>query len=71
VLHELGCYVDLTFPSARILVSRQGQQIYLADRRPRTAPRVRARERARVGATTTTRVLMITGPLALAASAMA
>ncbi len=67
LLHELGCYVDLTFPSApdpcqpdrvNVIYWPTGD---LARRRA-----YEHGERARVGASYDDRVLMITGPLALA-----
>lgn len=67
LLHELGCYVDLTFPSAPDPCQPDKvNQIYwptgdLAKRRS-----YEHGERARVGASYDDRVLMITGPLALA-----
>lgn len=67
VLHRLGCYVDLTFPSAPDPCQPDKvNQIYwptgdLAKRRS-----YEHGERARVGAHYDDRLLMITGPLALA-----
>ncbi|HEY6035802.1 MAG TPA: hypothetical protein VIV58_16120, partial [Kofleriaceae bacterium] len=67
VLHELGCYVDLTFPSAPDPCQPDKvNQIYwpagdLSRRRS-----YEYGERARVGASYDDRLLMITGPLALA-----
>ncbi|MBA3391425.1 MAG: hypothetical protein H0T89_02220 [Deltaproteobacteria bacterium] len=67
MLHELGCYVDLTFPSApdpcqpdkvNLIYWPTGD---LSKRRS-----YEHGERARVGASHTDRLLMITGPLALA-----
>jgi len=67
LLHELGCYVDLTFPSApdpcqpdrvNVIYWPTGD---LARRRA-----YEHGERARVGASYDDRLLMITGPLALA-----
>jgi hypothetical protein len=67
LLHELGCYVDLTFPSApdpcqpdrvNVIYWPTGD---LAKRRA-----YEHGERARVGASHDDRLLMITGPLALA-----
>ena len=68
VLHELGCYVDLTFPSAPDPCQPDKvNQIYwpagdLTKRRS-----YEHGERARVGAHHDDRLLMITGPLALRA----
>ena len=67
MLHELGCYVDLTFPSAPDPCQPDKvNQIYwptgdLTQRRS-----YEHGERARVGASYDDRLLMITGPLALA-----
>lgn len=67
LLHELGCYADLTFPSAPDpCQSDQVNLIYwptgdLARRRSYANG-----ERARVGAAHDDRLLMITGPLAFA-----
>jgi hypothetical protein len=67
VLHRLGCYADLTFPSAPDPCQPDKvNQIYwptgdLARRRS-----YEHGERARVGASYDDRVLMITGPLAFA-----
>ncbi len=67
VLHRLGCYVDLTFPSAPDPCQPDKvNQIYwptgdLARRRS-----YERGERARVGAARDDRLLMITGPLAFA-----
>lgn len=67
LLHRLGCYVDLTFPSAPDPCQPDKvNQIYwpvgdLAQRRS-----YEHGERARVGASYDDRLLMITGPLALA-----
>jgi hypothetical protein len=67
LLHRLGCYVDLTFPSAPDPCQPDKvNQIYwptgdLAQRRS-----YERGERARVGAHHDDRLLMITGPLALA-----
>jgi hypothetical protein len=67
MLHELGCYVDLTFPSAPDPCQPDKvNQIYwpvgdLAKRRS-----YEHGERARVGAHHDDRLLMITGPLAFA-----
>jgi hypothetical protein len=67
VLHELGCYVDLTFPSAPDPCQPDKvNQIYwpsgdLSQRRS-----YEYGERARVGTHYDDRLLMITGPLALA-----
>ncbi len=67
MLHELGCYVDLTFPSApdpcqpdkvNLIYWPTGD---LSKRRS-----YEHGERARVGASHADRLLMITGPLALA-----
>lgn len=66
MLHELGCYVDLTFPSAPDPCQPDKvNQIYwptgdLTQRRC-----YEQGERARVGASYDDRLLMITGPLAL------
>jgi hypothetical protein len=67
LLHELGCYVDLTFPSAPDPCQPDKvNQIYwpTGDLSQRRA--YEHGERARVGAHHDDRVLMITGPLALA-----
>ena len=67
LLHELGCYVDLTFPSAPDPCQPDKvNQIYWP-----TGDLTRRRaydhgERARVGAHHDDRLLMITGPLAIA-----
>jgi hypothetical protein len=67
LLHRLGCYADLTFPSAPDPCQPDKvNQIYwpigdLAQRRSYARG-----ERARVGASYDDRVLMVTGPLALA-----
>jgi hypothetical protein len=67
LLHRLGCYVDLTFPSAPDPCQPDKvNQIYwptgdLARRRSYDRG-----ERARVGASYDDRVLMVTGPLAFA-----
>jgi hypothetical protein len=67
LLHRLGCYVDLTFPSAPDPCQPDKvNQIYwptgdLARRRSYAAG-----ERARVGARHDDRLLIVTGPLALA-----
>jgi hypothetical protein len=67
LIHKLGCYVDLTFPSAPDPCQPDKvNQIYwptgdLSKRRS-----YERGERARVGAHHDDRVLMITGPLALA-----
>lgn len=67
MLHELGCYVDLTFPSAPDPCQPDKvNQIYwptgdLSKRRS-----YEHGERAKVGSHHTDRLLMITGPLALA-----
>ena len=67
LLHRLGCYVDLTFPSAPDPCQPDKvNQIYwpigdLARRRS-----YELGERARVGAAYDDRLLMVTGPLALA-----
>jgi hypothetical protein len=67
MLHELGCYVDLTFPSAPDPCQPDKvNQIYwptgdLSKRRS-----YERGERAKVGSHYTDRVLMITGPLAFA-----
>jgi hypothetical protein len=68
LLHELGCYVDLTFPSAPDPCQPDKvNQIYwpTGDLTQRRA--YEHGERARVGAHHDDRLLMITGPLALAA----
>lgn len=67
LLHELGCYVDLTFPSAPDPCQPDKvNQIYwpTGDLSQRRA--YEHGERARVGAHHDDRLLMITGPLALA-----
>ena len=67
LLHELGCYVDLTFPSAPDPCQPDKvNQIYwpTGDLTQRRA--YEHGERARVGTYHDDRVLMITGPLALA-----
>jgi hypothetical protein len=67
LLHELGCYVDLTFPSAPDPCQPDKvNQIYwpTGDLTQRRA--YEHGERARVGAHHDDRLLMITGPLALA-----
>jgi hypothetical protein len=67
MLHELGCYVDLTFPSAPDPCQPDKvNQIYwpVGDLTKRRS--YEHGERARVGATYDDRLLMITGPLALA-----
>jgi hypothetical protein len=67
LLHRLGCYVDLTFPSAPDPCQpNKVNQIYwptgdLTQRRS-----YERGERARVGTSRDDRLLMITGPLALA-----
>ncbi|MGE5180422.1 MAG: hypothetical protein ACM31C_00085 [Acidobacteriota bacterium] len=67
VLHRLGCYVDLTFPSAPDPCQPDKVNLVywptgdLAKRRA-----YEHGERARVGASYDDRLLMITGPLALA-----
>jgi len=71
VLHELGCYVDLTFPSAPDPCQPDRVNVVywptgdLAKRRA-----YEHGERARVGASYDDRLLMITGPLALAREGM-
>src|SRR3569623_970407 len=67
MLHELGCYVDLTFPSAPDPCQPDKvNQIYwpVGDLTKRRS--YEHGERARVGASYEDRLLMITGPLALA-----
>ena len=67
LLHELGCYVDLTFPSAPDPCQPDKvNQIYwpIGDLTKRRS--YEHGERARVGAHHDDRLLMITGPLALA-----
>jgi hypothetical protein len=67
MLHELGCYVDLTFPSAPDPCQPDKvNQIYwpVGDLTKRRS--YERGERARVGAKYDDRLLMITGPLALA-----
>jgi hypothetical protein len=67
MLHRLGCYVDLTFPSAPDPCQPDKvNQIYwpVGDLTKRRS--YEHGERARVGATYDDRLLMITGPLALA-----
>jgi hypothetical protein len=67
LLHRLGCYVDLTFPSAPDPCQPdQVNQIYwpVGDLDRRRA--YERGERARVGKAYDDRVLMVTGPLALA-----
>ena len=67
MLHELGCYVDLTFPSAPDPCQPDKvNQIYwpVGDLTKRRS--YEHGERARVGAHYDDRLLMITGPLALA-----
>jgi hypothetical protein len=67
MLHDLGCYVDLTFPSAPDPCQPDKvNQIYWPEgdlSRRRSYDRG---ERARVGASYDDRLLMITGPLGLA-----
>lgn len=66
VLHELGCYVDLTFPSAPDPCQPDKvNQIYwpMGDLSRRRS--YEHGERARVGQTYDDRLLMITGPLSL------
>jgi hypothetical protein len=71
VLHELGCYVDLTFPSAPDPCQPDKVNVVywptgdLGKRRS-----YEHGERARVGASYDDRLLMITGPLALARKRM-
>lgn len=67
MLHELGCYVDLTFPSAPDPCQPDKvNQIYwpVGDLTKRRS--YENGERARVGASYRDRLLMITGPLAFA-----
>ncbi|HEX5059896.1 MAG TPA: hypothetical protein VFV99_11080 [Kofleriaceae bacterium] len=67
MLHELGCYVDLTFPSAPDPCQPDKvNQIYwpIGDLTKRRS--YAQGERARVGASYDDRLLMITGPLAFA-----
>jgi hypothetical protein len=67
MLHELGCYVDLTFPSAPDPCQPDKvNQIYwpVGDLTKRRS--YEQGERARVGASYNDRLLMITGPLAFA-----
>jgi len=67
MLHELGCYVDLTFPSAPDPCQPDKvNQIYwpIGDLTKRRS--YEQGERARVGASYSDRLLMITGPLAFA-----
>jgi hypothetical protein len=67
VLHELGCYADLTFPSAPDPCQpNQVNQIYWPTGDLRRRRSYERGERARVGAHHDDRLLMITGPLALA-----
>ncbi len=68
VLHELGCYVDLTFPSAPDPCQPDKvNQIYWPTGDLTLRRAYEHGERARVGAHHDDRLLMITGPLALAA----
>ncbi len=67
MLHELGCYVDLTFPSAPDPCQPDKvNQIYWPTGDLTKRRSYEHGERARVGAHHEDRVLMITGPLALA-----
>ena len=67
VLHELGCYVDLTFPSAPDPCQPDKvNQIYWPDGDLSRRRSYEQGERARVGTSYDDRLLMITGPLALA-----
>ena len=67
VIHELGCYVDLTFPSAPDPCQPDKvNQIYWPTGDLSRRRSYEHGERARVGASYTDRLLMITGPLALA-----
>jgi hypothetical protein len=66
LLHETGCYADFTFPSAPdVCQPNVVNQIFwpVGDLARRRA--YEQAERARVGATYTERVLMVTGPLSL------
>ena len=67
MLHALGCYADLTFPSAPDPCQPDKvNQIYWPTGDLTEARCYEHGERARVGASYTDRLLMITGPLALA-----
>ena len=67
VLHELGCYVDLTFPSAPDPCQPDKvNQIYWPEGDLSRRRSYEHGERARVGTSYDDRLLMITGPLALA-----
>ena len=67
MLHELGCYVDLTFPSAPDPCQPDKvNQIYWPTGDLTKRRSYEHGERARVGASYHDRLLMITGPLALA-----
>ncbi|MDQ3365780.1 MAG: hypothetical protein M3680_10170 [Myxococcota bacterium] len=67
MLHELGCYVDLTFPSAPDPCQpNKVNQIYWPTGDLTKRRSYEQGERARVGAHHDDRLLMITGPLALA-----
>jgi hypothetical protein len=67
VLHELGCYADLTFPSAPDPCQPDKvNQFYWPDGDLSRRRSYEHGERARVGAKYDDRLLMITGPLALA-----
>ena len=71
MLHELGCYVDLTFPSAPDPCQPDKvNQIYwpIGDLTQRRA--YENGEQARVGASYDDRLLMITGPLAFSRKGM-
>ncbi|HEX7842813.1 MAG TPA: hypothetical protein VF469_35310 [Kofleriaceae bacterium] len=67
LLHELGCYVDLTFPSAPDPCQPDKvNQIYWPSGDLTRRRAYEHGERARVGAHHDDRLLMITGPLAIA-----
>jgi hypothetical protein len=67
MLHALGCYVDLTFPSAPDPCQPDKvNQIYWPTGDLTKRRSYEQGERARVGASYADRLLMITGPLALA-----
>jgi hypothetical protein len=67
MLHELGCYVDLTFPSAPDPCQPDKvNQIYWPTGDLSIRRAYDRGERARVGSCHDDRILMITGPLALA-----
>jgi hypothetical protein len=71
LLHRLGCYVDLTFPSAPDPCQPDKVNVVywpVGDLAKRRA--YERGERARVGASYDDRLLMITGPLALARDGM-